>query len=90
MKFYIFSNTIAAFESLRAALTTNTVLYYFDPGLTSVMETNTSDVVSTWVLSQGHLKELQPIAYFFKKHLPAKCNYNVYDKEPLAIVQGYE
>ena len=30
------------------------------------------------------------MAYFSRKHTPAKCNYEIYDKELLAIVRAFE
>ena len=33
---------------------------------------------------------LHPVAYFSKKHSPAKCNYDVYDKELMAIIKALE
>jgi hypothetical protein len=33
---------------------------------------------------------LQPVAFFSKKHTPAKCNYNIYDLELMAIIRAFE
>jgi hypothetical protein len=33
---------------------------------------------------------LHPVAYFSKKHSPTECNYEVYDKELMAIVRAFE
>jgi hypothetical protein len=33
---------------------------------------------------------LHPVAFFSKKHSPAKCNYEIYDKERIAIVRAFE
>ena len=33
---------------------------------------------------------LRPVAFFFKKHSPAECNYEIYDKELLAIMRSFE
>ena len=33
---------------------------------------------------------LHPIAFFSKKHSPAECNYDIYDKELMAIVRCFE
>jgi hypothetical protein len=33
---------------------------------------------------------LHPVAYFSRKHSPAKINYEIYDKELLAIVQAFK
>jgi hypothetical protein len=50
-----------------------------------------SDYASASVLSQYDDDNiLHPIAYFSKKHSPAECNYVIYDKELMAIVQAFE
>jgi hypothetical protein len=50
-----------------------------------------SDYVSAGVLSQyDDDNVLYPMAYFSKKHSPAECNYKMYDKELMAIVQAFE
>src|SRR4029077_437497 len=33
---------------------------------------------------------LHPVAFFSKKHSPAECNYEIYDKELMAIIQCFK
>jgi hypothetical protein len=33
---------------------------------------------------------LHPVADFSKKHSPAECNYEIYNKEPMAIICAFE
>ena len=33
---------------------------------------------------------LHPVTFYSKKHSPAECNYEIYDKELLAIVRAFE
>ena len=33
---------------------------------------------------------LKPVAFFSKKMCPQECNYDIYDKELLAIVKSFE
>ena len=55
------------------------------------METDASDYVSAGVLSQLDDEGiLHPVAFFSKKHSPTKCNYEIYDKELMAIVRCFE
>ena len=55
------------------------------------METDASDYVSAGVLSQyGDDGLLHPVAFFSKKHSPAECNYEIYDKELMAIIRCFE
>ena len=54
-----------------------------------MIETDTSDSVIAGVLSQLHPdKEWYPIAYFSKTIVPAEYNYEIHDKEMLAIVRS--
>ena len=76
-----------AFEGLKEAFTTVLVLAGFDFERDAVVETNASDYVSAGVLSQyGDQGILLPVTFFSKKHAPAECNYEIYDKELLAVV----
>jgi len=55
------------------------------------IETDASDYVYAGSLSQlDDNGILHPIAFFSKKHTPAECNYEIYDKELLAIVRSFE
>jgi len=56
-----------------------------------ILETDSSDFVSAGVLSQyDDNGVLHPIAFFSKKHTATECNYEIYDKELLAIVRCFE
>ena len=80
-----------AFESLKKAFTSAPVLAYFDPKKKTVLETDASNWASGGVLSQyGEDGVLRPVAYFSSKHSPQECNYEIYDKELLAIVKTLE
>jgi hypothetical protein len=80
-----------AFDTLRAAFTSEIILTHYDPEKKIVVETDASDYVSAGILSQYDDEGvLQPIAYFSRKHTPAECNYEIYDKELMAIVRAFE
>jgi hypothetical protein len=50
-----------------------------------------TDYVSAGVLSQyDNDNVLHPMAYFSKKHSPAEYNYEIYDKELMAIIRAFE
>ena len=62
-----------------------------DFDLDVIVETDASDYVSTGVLSQyGENGILHPVAFFLFKHSPAECNYEIYNKELMAIVHAFE
>jgi len=75
-----------AFEELKTRFTTAPVLATHDPELPMVLETDASDFAVGACLSQKHDGKLQPVAYYSRKMTPAELNYDVHDKELLAIV----
>jgi len=80
-----------AFDSLKAAFVSAPILAAFDWEKDILLETDASDYVSAGVLSQyGDDGQLRPVAYFSKKHSVTECNYEIYDKELLAIIRCFE
>ncbi|KAH0604494.1 uncharacterized protein H6S33_006871, partial [Morchella sextelata] len=75
-----------AFQTLKKMFTTAPILMHFDPDRKIVVETDASDYISAGILSQRDDEGiLHPVAFFSKKHCPAECNYEIYDKELLAV-----
>ena len=67
------------------------MLIHFDTEREIILETDVSNYVSAGIMSQYDSDGiLHPEAYFSKKHSPAECNYEIYDKELMAIVQYFE
>jgi hypothetical protein len=57
----------------------------------TVLETDASDWACGGVLSQYDNEGiLRPVAYFSSRHSPTECNYEIYDKELLAIIKALE
>ncbi|SPC63847.1 uncharacterized protein UHOD_11348 [Ustilago sp. UG-2017b] len=79
-----------AFEQLRSAFGTDTILHHFDPTRPIIVETGTSDFAVAAVLSQSFDQGTHhPIAFFSKKLDPAQLNYPIFDKEMFAIVAAF-
>lgn len=58
----------------------------FDPIKPCIMETDASDFAVARVLSQRSNDDLlHPIAFYSRKLKSAELNYDIYDKETLAI-----
>jgi hypothetical protein len=80
-----------AFQKLKRMFTEAPILVQFDPDVETIVETDSSG----WCVG-GTLMQLQPTgmyhpcAFFSKKNSPAECNYEIYDKEMLAIVRCLE
>jgi hypothetical protein len=80
-----------AFDMLKHAFTIAPVLRRFDHDRDIFVETDASDFVSVAVLSQYDDEGiLHSVAYFSKKHSPAECNYEIYDKELMAVIRAFE
>ena len=57
----------------------------------SVVEANSSNYITGGILSQYNKDGvLHPIIYFLKRLNPAKYNYEIYDKELLAIIRYFK
>jgi hypothetical protein len=80
-----------AFGRLKDAFRTAGMLRHFHPDLETWLETDASDFVAAAVLSQkGADGILYSVAFLSHKMSPAECNYEIYDKELLAIVKAFE
>jgi transposase InsO family protein len=79
-----------AFLRLKTEFAEDVLLTHYDPDREIIVETDASDFVTAGVLSQPHDGILRPIAFFSRKMSPAEINYEVYDKEMLAIINAFE
>jgi len=81
----------AAFERLKLAFTQAPVLTHFNADNPIVVETDASDYTITAIISQISPEDgdLHPIAFFSKGMKLAELNYEIYDKELLAIFEAF-
>jgi hypothetical protein len=69
-------------------VTTAPVLKYFDRIKKAILEIDSSDYVNGSVLSQYKNDGiLYLVAFYSKNMVSAECNYEIYDKELLAIIR---
>ena len=81
----------AAVTQLKEAFTSAPILRRFDFDRNIIVETDDSDFISGGLLSQyDDDGVLHPVAYFSQKHSPLECNYEIYDKELIAIKRRFE
>ena len=80
----------AAFSSLKKAFASADLLKHFDPTKQLVLETDASDYAIAGILSQEDEGHLHPIAFMSRKMLPAELNYEIHDKEMLAIISSFK
>jgi len=79
-----------AFDELRTKLTTAPVLVCFNPLAPTKVETDASKYNCSGILSQQCQEgKWRPVAYRSKTMSDAECNYNIHDKELLAIFQAF-
>jgi hypothetical protein len=80
-----------AFRQLKTAFTTAPVLAHFQPDKPSTIETDASDFAIAAVISQPDAAGvLHPIAFYSRKLTGPELNYEIYDKEMLAIVTAFK
>jgi hypothetical protein len=80
-----------AFDLLKKRIVEAPILCHFDSAREAYIECDASDYVTAGVLSQKDDNGvLHPVAFFSKKMTPAECNYEIYDKELLAIIRCFE
>ena len=76
-----------AFNLMRDAFSSAPVLIHFDDSKESFLYTDASDYAIAAILQQhGSDGELHPVGYFSRKLQAAEINYDVHDKEMLAIM----
>ena len=80
-----------AFQDLKTAFTTAPILVHPDFAKAFYLETDASDFALGAVLSQmGVDGKLHPVAFYSRKFSAAEINYEIHDKELLAIVDSFQ
>ena len=81
----------ASFQTLKELFISAPILAHWDPDRHTVVECDCSGYALGGTLSQLDKKgRLRPVAYFSRKLSPPECNYEIHDKELLAIVKSIE
>ncbi len=76
---------------MKRCMTETSILCHFDQTRETILETDSFDYVNDEVLSQYDDKEvLHSIAFYSKNMSSAECNYEIYDKKLLIIIQAFE
>ena len=80
-----------AFTYLKHRFTTAPILATFNPAVQVILETDASDYAIGACLSQKDKEgKLRPIAFYSRKFTPPELNYEIHDKELLAIVEAFQ
>ena len=81
----------ASFKGIKKEFMEDVTLQHFDWDRPARLETDASDRGTGGVLLQPDSNNnWRPVAFFSRKMSPAESNYEIYDKELLAIVQAFE
>ena len=81
---------LAAFATLKQKFIEAPVLRHFNPSLPTTPSTDAFDFALSAVVQQPDSSgALHPVAFYSQKLSPAKINYKIHDKEPLAIVAAF-
>lgn len=81
----------SSFDDLKKSFVTAPVLIHANPSMPYFIETDSSDYARGAVISQnGEDGKLHPIAFQSKSLTPAERNYDIYDKELLAIISAFK
>ena len=86
MKFEWSDKCNESFDRLKDAFSSASMLKHPDTSRPFVVETDASDFALGGVLSQYHNEILCPVAFYSCKLTSAEINYEIYDKELLAII----
>ncbi|SPC65785.1 related to pol protein [Ustilago sp. UG-2017b] len=85
-KFELPEEAQQAFHKLIRAFASAGVLQHFDYHLPTRLETDASDFAIAGVLKQEHEGRWHPVAFYSRKMSSAEKNYEIHDKELLAVV----
>lgn len=78
----------ASFEALKKKFCEAPVLASWDPSLSTFLETDCSGYAIGGALLQEKDGVRRPVGFFSKKLNQAEINYDIHDKEMLAVVSG--
>ena len=79
-----------AFHRIKLAFVTAPLLQHFNPTLPSTLITDASDFAFASILLQPDKQNLlHPTSYYSRKFTPSEINYEIHDKELLAIVDSF-
>ncbi|CAJ2651962.1 unnamed protein product [Trifolium pratense] len=87
----VIDNQVDAFSKFKSSFTQAPILAYFDYHKHTIVETDASNWASGGAfLQKGDDGIIHPVAFFSSKHSPVESNYEIYDKELLAIIKALE
>ncbi|GMG17194.1 unnamed protein product [Aspergillus oryzae] len=81
----------STFDKAKEAITTAPILAQHDPAKQTIIETDASDyAIGARMVQAGPDRKPRPIAFESRKLVQAELNYDIHDKELLAIVSAFK
>jgi len=82
---------IKVFDNLKKQISSTSVLHHFDVKRQAILKINAFNYVKDNILSQYDDESvLHSIVFYSKSMISAECNYHIYDKKLLTIIQCFE
>jgi len=82
---------IEVFDNLKKQISSTSVLCHFDVKHQAILKINAFNYVKDDILSQYNDENvLHSIVFYSKSMISAECNYHIYDKKLLAIIQCFK
>ena len=79
-----------AFNEIKKRITAAPILLIFDPEKEVFLETDASDyAIGACICQKDKEGKLKPVAYYSRKMTGPELNYDIHDKELLAIVEAF-
>ncbi len=79
------------FDHMKKWITEASILRHFDQNKETILETDSFNYVNDDILSQYDDEEILHLMIYYSKNLSlAECNYKIYDKKLLAIIQAFK
>jgi RNase H-like domain found in reverse transcriptase/Integrase zinc binding domain len=77
-----------AFDRLKTLFTTAPILKHFDPNLLITLHVDSSGAAISGIISRPHNGVLHSVAFWSRKCIEAKCNYDIHNRGMLAVVES--
>ncbi len=76
---------------MKRCIIETSILRHFDQTHETILEIDSFNYINDEVLSQYDDEEVLNLIIFYSKNMSsAKCNYKIYDKKLLIIIQAFE
>jgi len=79
-----------AFDNLKEAFTTAPILGHWDPESPMILETDAFDYALVAILSTRSNSKIRPITFYSRAFSTTEINYDMHNKELLAIVEAFK